>query len=210
MHKNARYTILYKPDNNYTQSLINRVEKRFPTISLRPASNKTEDIQLTRANILALGILDNGRTGQFHPTLRFQTTMQTCDGKNAAHDDCYWLTRCRGSISVSETPMYNHVDYYFRENFAQLYHALFMAWLRKQIDTENNTENAENAENAENSNELSMEEKAKILEATFDVKSLIIPTQGHFCNMEVVTAVVWFATFFIFFLSYIHIILVSN
>lgn len=181
---------------------MNALKNISPTLQIHELPNEAPEITLKKFNVLGVVIFNNQSDtkppDKFAPVLRFPTALSTCNAQYSQQSECFWLTRCNGIINDQETKLHHNIDYYFRENFAQIYHVLFKAWL---------SEHLQSAESDDQSVDES--KQLEILDANFVVKSLLIPMQGHYCNKQVTTVTVWFICFFIFFLPYIHLILVS-
>lgn len=201
--KSARlYNFYYSPVTNLTSTWAKDIQLMSPSLRIRPIPPELPEIILKKYLVLGVLIFDNATISpprnKFAATMKFQTQLATCDLDKSQHQgECYWLTRCSGVLSAAEKVAHSEVDYYFRENFAQIYHMAFKSWLRDHIEADYAAQSDEHTQ------------KLRILDAKFVVKSLIIPQQGNHCHREMTTVSVWYIGFFIFFLSYIHLILVS-
>lgn len=238
-----KYITYYLPFNEKTFNIMGSVENKLH-INVKSMIGNSIGKVINSRNMMGLIVFNKFSDNETENmpkklllTMRFPSVLQTHNAKTRV-DDRLWLTRCDGHVSERETRYLTDVDFYFRENFAQIYHAVMVEWLRfvtsdyienivEDFHSENyryvratNDENymfeyADDPETESTTEDLSSDslykrEKVaainKLLEAKFEVISLLIPTQKKTCATKKNTCTIWFFFHLLYFVPFIHLV----
>lgn len=175
------YITYYLPYTKKTHTIMKGVARKYP-IHLKKILGTSIGKVINSRDMMGLIVFDystfSGNTTENMPkklllTMRFPSVLQTHNAKTLV-DDRLWLTRCNGHISKRETRVLQDVDFYFRENFLQLYHAVIVEWVyfaagrystklleearydfryARDINDDNNENNENNENNDDNDND---------------------------------------------------------
>lgn len=157
---------------------------------------------------------------KFILTIRLQSILQT-HNRTAYMDDHLWITRCSGYIRRSESPTLQAVDFYYRENFAQLCHAATMEWMDSLVnDYVSGIFNMDDAflngsftempqiYTEEMADFLSMQQT--LLAAKFEVTSILFPDHQRSCLTILNSCTNWFLYHLLYFIPFVHLVWVRS
>lgn len=199
------------------------VEKLNKQIKIHGLSERNIGSTINDHDLVALVQFTNFTTDmpeKLVVTVRLQSILQTRN-RTLHYDDHLWITRCSGVIRRVESQIMRRVDFYYRENFAQIYNAVIWRWIEYWVEEESrkvlvlnpNSMNMTNVPMNQPMDERDMElvsAKQRMLAATFTIINVLHPEQQRTCLTSKNSNTIWFMFHLIYFIPFVHLVWVNS